>query len=896
MHIVIVRNALLRAVFAISSAATHAWASGPATAPAARIVIAAREAPQTVASAIAEQGGAYPRARISLTLRDAALGDVLRAIAQQAGLTLIYSSDVVDLRRPTSVRIRDADVTEALGAALRGTGIAARLMGHGRIVLDSAPPAPAPAARLTGRVVDAASGTGVAQATVALEGTAHATLTAEDGRFTLADISAGNHVLVVRRIGYVALSQPMAIADNSDTTVTIRLQPATSTLDKVIVTGTILPTEVKAIPTPVTVVDGGQIAQQGFRHLDQAIRMYVPTALAFDNGPSAEQADISVRGASSLAAGSPIKVYVDGIEVASDNFSMIDPASVDRVEIIRGPQAATIYGSDAIGGVMQIFTKHGNAALDRPELNLDVSLGDVQSPYKSGGTLRQAYSATVNGGTPSASYTIGGSFTHTGDWVPYYYLSTPSAFGGVHIAQDKLSLDLSGRFMSTQEATAASPFLVKAGFSSPLPTYEPQEYRQSTLGARLTFDATSRWRHTLALGVDGLSFDDHNSRPRFTTPEDSLMFVYVGELRKMSAAYNMSVRLPISAALTGAVTVGADYYQFTINQFSSTGAHTNSGEIVADSTAPIDATRSVTKNTGVFGQAQLNVGDQLFLTLGVRAEHNNDFGSRFGTPVSPRVGASWARTLGSTTVKLRASYGQAIRAPTPSEKDYSKNAFTETLANESLGPERQRGFDGGVDLALGGATLSATYYDQTATDLIQFVLLDGNREPQLRQFENVGRVANRGVELEAGLHMGRVNATAQFAHATSVVKALGPAYTGDLQPGDQVLGIPGNTAGASIAVSELANTTLTLGAVYVGARTNYDYRAFFTDPSRSTLRDYWAQYPGFTKLNLGVSHVISSSATAFVSIENVANTNANELTNLTPIQGRISMVGLRLHW
>ncbi|HEX6809148.1 MAG TPA: TonB-dependent receptor [Gemmatimonadaceae bacterium] len=869
---------------------TPLGAQGASMAPA--VAHVTRDVASTV---IAMQDSTTRRGMVTLTMRDARLGDILTAIAQQTGRTLMYSSDVVDVERRASIDVHDADLATALDIALRGTNIAARLTDHGRIVLDRARAA-APVSRLTGRVIDAADGRGIAQATVALRNTRHAVLTSEDGRFVLADIESGTHELEVRRIGYVPYVQSLVLADGQDTTLSIRLTPSPSTLDKVIVTGTILPTEVKAIPTPVTVVDGGQIAQQGFRHLDQAIRMYVPTALAFDNGPYAEQENISVRGASSLAAGSPIKVYVDGIEVASDDFAMIDPASIDRVEIIRGPQAATIYGSDAIGGVMQIFTKHGSAALDRPEVNLDVSLGDVQSAYKNGGTLRQAYSATINGGTPSASYTIGGSYTHTGDWLPYYYLSTPSAFGAVHIAQDKLSVDLSGRFMNTQEATAASPFLVKSGVSSPLPTNEPQEYRQSTLGTRLTFDATARWRHTLTLGVDGLSFDDHNSRPRFTTPDDSLMFIYVGELRKMSVGYNTSLSVPISPSLTGAVTAGVEYYQYTSNQFNSTGAHTNSGEIVPDSTAPISATRNVTTNTGVFGQAQLNVADQVFLTLGVRAEHNNDFGSRFGTPVSPRFGASWARTLGRTTVKLRASYGQAIRPPNPLEKGYSKNAFIETLANESLGPERQRGFDGGVDIALGRITLSASYYDQTATDLIQFVLIDGNRQPQLRQFENVGRVANRGIELEAGLQMGPVNATAQFAHATSVVKALGPAYTGDLQPGDQVLGIPHNTAGASVAWSALAATTLTLGVVYVGARTNYDDRAFFTDPSRSTLRDYWTEYPAFTKLNLGVSHALSSSTTAFVSIENVANVNPSEQSNLTPIQGRISMVGVRLHY
>jgi outer membrane receptor protein involved in Fe transport len=832
---------------------------------------------------------------VTLTMRNVRLGDILAEIARQAGRTLMYSSDIVDMERRASIDVRDADLATALEVALHGTGIAARISDHGRIVLDRMHAA-APVARLTGRVIDAADGRGIAQATVALRNTRHAVLTGEDGRFVLGSIESGTHELEVRRIGYVPYVQSIVLGDNQDTTLSIRLQPSPSTLDKVIVTGTILPTEVKAIPTPVTVVDGSQMAQQAFRHLDQAIRMYVPTALAFDNGTAAEQEDISVRGASSLASGSPLKVYVDGIEVASDNFAMIDPASIDRVEIIRGPQAATLYGSDAIGGVMQIFTKHGSASLDRPEVNLDLSLGEVQSAYKSGGTLRQAYSATINGGTPSASYTIGGSYTHMGDWVPYYYVSTPSAFGAVHIAQDKLSLDLSGRYMNTQEGTASLPFLVAEGISSPLPTNEPQEYRQSTLGARLTFDATARWRHTLTLGVDGLSFDDHNSRPRFTTPDDSLMLVFVGELRKMSAGYNTSLRIPLAASVVGTLTGGVDYYQYTSNSFFTFSAHNNEGSIVADPDAPIGASRTVTSNTGVFGQAQLSVHDDLFFTFGLRAEYNSDFGNNFAAPVSPRFGVSWARTLGGITVKTRASYGQAIRAPVPAMKDHSKTAYIETLANDSLGPERQRGFDGGVDLAFGKGTVSATYYDQTATDLIQFVVIDGSQLPQIRRFENVGRVANRGLELEGSLRMGRVNATAQFAHATSVIKALGPAYTGDLQPGDQVLGIPRNTAGASLAVSAPGNTTLTLGMVYVGARTNYDDRAMFTDPSRSSLRDYWITYPAFTKLNVGVSHALSRTATAFLSIENVANTNPSEQSNLLPIQGRISMVGLRLHY
>jgi hypothetical protein len=125
---------------------------------------------------------------------------------------------------------------------------------------------------------------------------------------------------------------------------------------------------------------------------------------------------------------------------------------------------------------------------------------------------------------------------------------------------------------------------------------------------------------------------------------------------------------------------------------------------------------------------------------------------------------------------------------------------------------------------------------------------------------------------------------------------LGPTYAGDLRPGDQILGIPRTTAGATVALSALAHTSLSLGVVYVGALTNYDYRAMYTGPSRNSLRDYWTAYPSFAKMNLGVSQTLSSSATAFAAIENVANSNPFEQDNLGPIQGRTSMIGLRLHF
>ena len=99
--------------------------------------------------------------------------------------------------------------------------------------------------------------------------------------------------------------------------------------------------------------------------------------------------------------------------------------------------------------------------------------------------------------------------------------------------------------------------------------------------------------------------------------------------------------------------------------------------------------------------------------------------------------------------------------------------------------------DSGFDLAFGGhATFSATYYSQYATDLIDGVTLDADMAPEIQQFQNVGTVHNTGIELEGSLRLPVGRLSAEYAIANSRVDALGPEYGGDLQIGDQLLGIP----------------------------------------------------------------------------------------------------------
>src|SRR5207247_7659549 len=134
------------------------------------------------------------------------------------------------------------------------------------------------------------------------------------------------------------------------------------------------------------------------------------------------------RGASSFNTNT-VKTYLDGVEVADPYYlTTIDPASIERIEVLRGPQGSTLYGAQALAGVMQIFTKQGTAT-PHPELEAKVSGGVLQSPWSN--ARQQDHALAVSGGDSSFSYRRGGGFLQSGDWVPHVGSRDGSLYGSV---------------------------------------------------------------------------------------------------------------------------------------------------------------------------------------------------------------------------------------------------------------------------------------------------------------------------------------------------------------------------------------------------------------------------------------------------------------------------------
>ena len=845
--------------------------------------------------------------RVSLALNAVTVDDALQEIIAQAGLEMAYSGRVVPLTRRVSLRAREITVAAALTEVLLDAGVDVAVTPAGQLSLvprrapPSTFPAPVDSAVVEGQVTDQASDAPIVGATVTVLPERRSAVTTAQGRFRVTGLAAGTYTIQVRFIGYTPVERVVVIRGEAEPPIVVdfALTRAVPQMAQLVVTGTVIPTEERALPTPITVISGEDIRAQHLTRIDQLFRGTVPGSVAWDLGAMNYFSSISTRGATSFGDNT-IKTYIDGVEVADPLYiANIDPNSIDRVEVVRGPQASTLYGSGAISGVIQVFTRRGGGDLTRPRVEASAAIGGIQSDQRDGLSARQDYSLSIRGGGPTGGYFLGGSYRDVGAWLPSYYSHDGAFNGGLHLSQGALSVTGTARYSVKRLSDLYPPALTRAGYAYfAVPSYLTDRVQQQTYGIQVTHATRSWWRQQLTIGYDQSRFEQYNTQPRFVTPGDSLLTVGATDATKVSLAYNTSVQGRLSPTVMSNLTLGVDHYSFLGTSTSTTTASRNSGTIDGQSFA---VSRLPYTDTGLFAQLQLGLSDQLFVTAGVRGEWDDNFGDAYGAAVSPRFGGSWSRSLGSITAKVRGSYGEAIRAPTADQKVASISPFSTQLANPLLGPERQSGWDAGAEVYFGTrGSLGVTYYDQTVKDLIDAVT-DPTASTFTLQWVNVGRIKNAGWEFEGQLAVGLVRLGGTFSITNSTVRSLSPTYSGPYQIGDRVNGVSRYSGGVSLSVTPTQRTTVTGSLTFVGGWRSTDGVALFGvffdgQPFRGSSRDYWIRYPGFTKVNVGVTQVLTSQLSAFARVENVGNVHAVERDNLTTPMGRVSLLGAQLHY
>jgi outer membrane receptor protein involved in Fe transport len=219
--------------------------------------------------------------------------------------------------------------------------------------------------------------------------------------------------------------------------------------------------------------------------------------------------------------------------------------------------------------------------------------------------------------------------------------------------------------------------------------------------------------------------------------------------------------------------------------------------------------------------------------------------------------------------------------------------------NPELTAERQSGHEIGAEWhTAGGGWLRLTWFDQRADDLIQQVDLRRTEDARrLYQFQNVGAITNRGLEIDGGMQWRHLSAAGRINLVRSRVAELSPTYTGEFEAGDTPLEVPASMASMALRYQRGA-TRLEIGATWLGPWTGYDWRLIQRveagqSPLRDRVRDYWLDYDGVLRPFAGVTWDLTPTLALGARVEWPASSGAVIRDNLTPAVGRTMTVGVR---
>ncbi len=234
--------------------------------------------------------------------------------------------------------------------------------------------------RITGRVVDAATNRPLAGVQVFVPPTGIGNITDQDGRFLLTNVPAGQHSITAQLVGYKQGDATGTVSTGDPLVVDFRLIQTAINLNEIVVTGAGVATERRKLGNTVATIDASKIETAPISDFSQILQGREAGVVALpSSGFTGEGARIRIRGtgASMSQLNEPV-VYVDGIRVdrsamarstggqaSASRLDDIPPDAIERIEILKGAAAATLYGTEASNGVIQIFTKKGRAGAPR---------------------------------------------------------------------------------------------------------------------------------------------------------------------------------------------------------------------------------------------------------------------------------------------------------------------------------------------------------------------------------------------------------------------------------------------------------------------------------------------------------------------------------------------------
>jgi TonB-linked SusC/RagA family outer membrane protein len=228
---------------------------------------------------------------------------------------------------------------------------------------------------IEGRITEASSGRPLAAAQVVVAGTTVGAATNDNGSYRIANAPARQVELRVRLIGFAPISKTIVVTAGQTTRADFEIKASALQLEQVVVTGSGQQVEVKKLGNTVAVIQPP--ANAPISDLSSMLTAREPGLSAISgSGLTGEGARIRIRGNASLTQSNEPVFFIDGVRMNSggtmtSRIDDIDPNSIERIEVLKGAAAATLYGTEASNGVIQIFTKKGSSGAPKWNIQLE---------------------------------------------------------------------------------------------------------------------------------------------------------------------------------------------------------------------------------------------------------------------------------------------------------------------------------------------------------------------------------------------------------------------------------------------------------------------------------------------------------------------------------------------
>lgn len=621
----------------------------------------------------------------------------------------------------------------------------------GALVVMSTAPAGAAArqaGQIVGTVVDEATDAPVAHASVFLHGTGRSALSNGEGRFVFVGVAPGSWTVVAERLGYATERRDVEVAAGQASAVTLALSSDAISIPRVVVTATREARVLDEIAAAVGIVGRRRLEETRPSHPTE-IMGKVPGVWVNVTGGEGHMTAIRQP-----LGTSPLYLYLeDGVPTRSPGFFNhnalyeINLPQADRIEVMKGP-ANALYGSDAIGGVVNVQTRApsggrtAEASVEVGEFGFNRVLASVSNRWGADGIRVDANVTRTDGWRQGTAYD---RYTGTFRWDHQ---------------SGATSVKTVVAYSNIDQSTAGSSAISEEDFRDrPTVNYTPISFREVTaLRVSTALDRRTSWG---ALGLTAFA----RSNSMDILPNWSLTFdPAVWETENVSFGLLAKARRSLPD-VDGQIVAGVDLDLSPGEHRERSISPTREGKVFTSFSdgSPLYDYDVTYRQASPYVHAELALSDRLRVTGGLRAdlmgyEYSNHLTAtqegrhrrpadtdRTFAAVTPKLGVTFRLT---GALNLFAAYREGFRAP--SEGQLFRQGSAESTVD--LDPVRSASVEGGVRGSLGQRVRFdvAAYRMEVTDDILGFVLEDGRRENQ-----NAGETLHRGVEVGVGVLLAR---------------------------------------------------------------------------------------------------------------------------------------------